>query len=58
MKRLDSLAPEMFSRSMLHPRLKQSMRLVDHLFFVAEHADHHLATIWALLQAEDAAASH
>lgn len=41
--------PELFSRSMLHPRLKQPMRLVDHLYFVAEHDDHHLATMWALL---------
>jgi hypothetical protein len=24
------------------------MRLVDHLFFVAEHDDHHLARIWEL----------
>jgi len=40
------LQPEMFARSMLHPRLKQPMRLVDHLYFVAEHDDHHLAKIW------------
>jgi uncharacterized damage-inducible protein DinB len=39
-----------FSRSMLHPRLKQSMRLVDHLYFVAEHDDHHLAKIWELIK--------
>jgi hypothetical protein len=24
--------------------------LVDHLYFVAEHDDHHLARIWELLQ--------
>jgi len=40
-----TLEPALFSRSMLHPRLKQPMRLVDHLYFVAEHDDHHLATI-------------
>ena len=27
----------------LHPRLKKPMRLIDSLFFVAEHDDHHLA---------------
>ena len=27
----------------IHPRLKQSIRLIDSLFFVAEHDDHHLA---------------
>jgi uncharacterized damage-inducible protein DinB len=38
-----------FVRSKLHPRLKQPMRLVDHLYFVAEHDDHHLARIWELI---------
>lgn len=37
-------------RSLIHPRLKQPMRLVDHLFFVAEHDDHHLAKIWELIE--------
>jgi uncharacterized damage-inducible protein DinB len=41
--------PALFSRSLLHPRLQQPMRLVDHLYFVAEHDDHHLARIWELL---------
>lgn len=27
----------------------QPMRLVDHLYFVAEHDDHHLAKIWELI---------
>ena len=38
-----------FDRAIEHPRLKQPMRLVDHLYFVAEHDDHHLARIWELL---------
>jgi uncharacterized damage-inducible protein DinB len=37
------------ARSIPHPRLKTPMRLVDHLYFVAEHDDHHLARIWELL---------
>jgi hypothetical protein len=28
------------------------MRLVDHLYFVAEDDDHHLATMWQLLAGE------
>ncbi|HEX6315545.1 MAG TPA: DinB family protein [Gemmatimonadaceae bacterium] len=36
-------------RSALHPRLRTPMRLIDHAFFVAEHDDHHLATIASLL---------
>lgn len=34
--------------SALHPRLHQPMRLVDMLYFAAEHDDHHLATMTAL----------
>ena len=50
--RVGELRPEIFARSMLHPRLKQPMRLVDHLFFVAEHDDHHLAMILELVWAK------
>ena len=48
-ERVAKLEPTLFARSMLHPRLKQPMRLVDHLFFVAEHDDHHLARIWEMI---------
>ena len=47
--RVESLDPTLISRTMLHPRLKQPMRMVDHLFFVAEHDDHHLATVWEMI---------
>ena len=50
MDRVSDLKPEQFSRSLLHPRLKQPMRLVDHLYFVAEHDDHHLARIWEMIR--------
>jgi hypothetical protein len=33
------------------------MRLVDHLYFVAEHDDHHLARIWELLSARNSGRS-
>ncbi len=36
-------------RTMLHPRMKTPMRLVDHLYFVAEHDDHHLARMLELI---------
>jgi len=49
LKRVEELDPSLFSRVLPHPRLKTPMRLVDHLFFVAEHDDHHLARIWELL---------
>ncbi|MEO8052249.1 MAG: DinB family protein [Acidobacteriota bacterium] len=47
--RVDELDASPFARSIPHPRLKTPMRLVDHLFFVAEHDDHHLARIWELV---------
>ena len=46
---LGTLEPDVFVRTILHPRLKRPMRLVDHLYFVAEHDDHHLAKIWELI---------
>jgi uncharacterized damage-inducible protein DinB len=49
--RVDELDVPLFSRSIAHPRLKVPMRLVDHLYFVAEHDDHHLALIWELVNA-------
>lgn len=45
---LEGLTIEFFSRSAWHARLKVHMRLVDHLLFISEHDDHHLARIWEL----------
>ena len=49
LERVDELNVSLFARSIPHPRLKTPMRLVDHLYFVAEHDDHHLARIWELI---------
>jgi uncharacterized damage-inducible protein DinB len=49
--RVEQINPAIFARTAVHPRLKTPMRLVDHLYFVAEHDDHHLAQIWALINA-------
>lgn len=43
--RLETFDAEIFERSALHPRLNVPMRLVDMLFFQAEHDDYHLARI-------------
>src|SRR3954469_18140397 len=48
-QRIEAMDPASFALTMLHPRLKQPMRMVDHLYFVAEHDDHHLAVIWHML---------
>jgi len=49
MRKVEKIDPAIFARDALHPRLKTPMRLVDHLLFVAEHDDHHLAHIRELI---------
>jgi uncharacterized damage-inducible protein DinB len=49
LQRVDELDASRFAQAIIHPRLKIPMRLVDHLYFVAEHDDHHLAKIWELV---------
>jgi uncharacterized damage-inducible protein DinB len=41
--RLEAWDPNRVLVSAVHPRLQQPMRLVDMLYFTAEHDDHHLA---------------
>jgi uncharacterized damage-inducible protein DinB len=48
-KRASELDASLFARAIPHPRLQTPMRLVDHLYFVGEHDDHHLARIWELV---------
>lgn len=48
--KLELLDHSVIEHTVVHPRLQQPMRLVDHLFFVAEHDDHHLAKIWSVLR--------
>ena len=47
-QRLQNLKEEDAFRTSLHPRLKTPMRTQDLFIFVAEHDDHHLATMTAL----------
>jgi uncharacterized damage-inducible protein DinB len=48
-QRLEAFDEASWSRAALHPRLRMPMRVLDLAIFVAEHDDHHLATITALL---------
>jgi uncharacterized damage-inducible protein DinB len=50
LKQVDELDASLLTRAIPHPRLRTPMRLVDHLYFAAEHDDHHLAHIWELLK--------
>ena len=49
-RKLEDLDGAAFSKTALHPRLNTPMRLLDHVFFVAEHDDHHLARISCLVR--------
>ena len=49
--RLEKFGLEGARLSALHPRLNQPMRVIDLALFVAEHDDHHLASIHRLLSA-------
>ncbi|MFI4942711.1 MAG: hypothetical protein ACHP85_05565, partial [Burkholderiales bacterium] len=46
--RLEAWDPRGVLASALHPRLQQPMRLVDMVYFVAEHDDHHLRSMTEL----------
>lgn len=47
---LEAMDPGLWGATSLHPRLESPMRMIDLGFFVAEHDDHHLATITAILR--------
>jgi len=44
--RLEELDDEVIGRVALHPRLNKPMRVIDMMFFFAEHDDHHIATMF------------
>lgn len=49
--RLEQLDAPAFARSALHPRLNCPMRVVDMMYFHAEHDDYHLARISEIMRA-------
>ncbi|WP_446744469.1 DinB family protein [Silvibacterium acidisoli] len=49
LRRIEDPTVIQISKSIQHPRLCVPMGIADHLYFVAEHDDHHLATIHSLL---------
>ena len=44
-RRLDDYDEALLQRTALHPRLQVRIRVIDLVFFIAEHDDHHLARI-------------
>lgn len=47
-ERLEAWDPARLELSAIHPRLQQPMRLLDMVYFIAEHDDHHLARMTEL----------
>lgn len=47
-RRVEGLDKEVLGMTALHPRLEQPMHVVDLVYFVAEHDDHHLAQVMRL----------
>jgi len=57
--RLEGAGEELILREAVHPRLQKPMRLLDLLFFIAEHDDHHIAHMTRLGRMHsDARAAH
>lgn len=48
--RLEALDEAIVERSAQHPRLQRPMRVIDWMYFVAEHDDHHLASAREMLK--------
>ena len=42
---LNDMNEQDFAKTSLHPRLQQSMRIIDNAYFVAEHDGHHIQRI-------------
>ena len=50
-KRLEEMSEQQLALVSIHPRLQQPMRLADMAYFVAEHDDHHIASISEIAKA-------
>ena len=47
-RKMEDLSEAEVGRIAMHPRLKKETRLVDWLYFMAEHDDHHIARMTGL----------
>jgi uncharacterized damage-inducible protein DinB len=52
-QQLEQANDDLVNRKALHPRLKVPMRLVDMVYFVCEHDDHHLAKMRVIVNSRD-----
>ena len=49
-QQLEKADDELINRKSVHPRLQVPMRLVDMVYFICEHDDHHLTKMRSLIQ--------
>ena len=49
---LEAVTEAEANRAAQHPRLRRPLRLIDWMYFVAEHDDHHLAAAREILRAD------
>jgi uncharacterized damage-inducible protein DinB len=49
-RRLDEYDEAFVQKTALHPRLKMEIRVLDLIFFISEHDDHHLSRISELIR--------
>ncbi|MBN1211012.1 MAG: DinB family protein [candidate division Zixibacteria bacterium] len=49
-KELETLDEDTVAHSALHPRLNKQMRLIDMVYFMAEHDDFHITRIYELIE--------
>ena len=48
--RLEKLDEKQAAISSIHPRLNQKMRIIDWVYFMSEHDDHHLTSIRLIIE--------
>ncbi|MCK5126386.1 MAG: DinB family protein [candidate division Zixibacteria bacterium] len=49
-RQIETLTPKQKQATARHPRLDQTMRVIDSAFFMAEHDDHHLAEVSRIIK--------
>jgi hypothetical protein len=53
-QKLEDLDDTVVTRTAIHPRLERSLSVLDWMFFVAEHDDHHLAKAREIMRTANA----
>jgi len=48
-ERVENFDESTVLKTAIHPRLQKPMRLIDSVFFIAEHDDHHITKMHSLL---------